>query len=212
MKIEIYSDTVCPWCYVGKKRFELAARARPDIGFDVRWMPFELNPTLPEGGVEREAYLAEKFGDPTRVQAMQARLRELGLMRDIQFRFDLSRRMPNTRASHALLAFAGEHGDQDTTSEALFKAYFEQGRDIGNRAVLVEIGAGAGLDAAELARALEGRRHYAEIEALERRAHEWGITGVPTFIFDRRYAVSGAQETDVFLQVFERLQRLARAS
>lgn len=212
MKVEIYSDTVCPWCFVGKKRFELAARARPDIGLDVHWLPFELNPALPESGVEREAYLAEKFGDPSRVQAMQARLRELGEMLGIHFRFDLSRHMPNTRASHALLAVADEHGDQDAVCEALFKAYFEQGRDIGDHAVLVEIGVGAGLDAADLARVLEARRHYTEIEALERRAHEWGITGVPTFIFDRRYAVSGAQESDVFLQVFERLQRLARAS
>ena len=212
MQVEIYSDTVCPWCYVGKKRFELAAQARPDIDFAVHWLPFELDPDMPEKGVDREAYLAEKFGDVPRVRAMQARLRELGSSLRLDFRFDRARRMPNTRGSHALLAFADARGRQDGVSEALFKAYFEEGRDIGDRDTLVEIGTGAGLDGTELERALNERRHSAEIEALERQAHEWGITGVPTFIFERRYAISGAQETDVFLQVFDRLRRVARAS
>ncbi len=212
MKVEIYSDTVCPWCYVGKKRFELAARSRPDIDFDVRWLPFELNPEMPEAGVDRETYLAEKFGDLQRVRAMQARLHDLGSSLGLRFRFDRARRMPNTRASHAVLAFAAETGQQNAASEELFNAYFEAGRDVGDRSTLLEIGAGAGLDADELERALKERRHYPEIEELERQAHGWGITGVPTFIFERRYAVSGAQESAVFSQVFDRLLRVARAS
>ncbi len=212
MKVEIYSDTVCPWCYVGKKRFELAARSRLDIHFEVQWLPFELNPDMDESGVNRETYLAEKFGNLERVHAMQAHLRDLGSSLALQFRFDRARRMPNTRASHAVLAFAAETRQQDAVSEGLFNAYFEEGRDIGDRATLVELGAGAGLAAVELERALEERRHYAEIEALERQAHEWGISGVPTFIFERRYAISGAQESDVFLQVFARLRPVARAS
>lgn len=212
MNVEIYSDTVCPWCYVGKRRFDIAARSRPDIEFEVQWLPFELNPGMPGSGANRETYLAEKFGDPERVHTMQAHLRELGSELGLQFRFDRARRMPNTRASHAVLAFAAVTERQHVVSEALFAAYFEAGRDIGDHNTLVDIGAEAGLDAAELGRALEERRHYSEIEALERQAHEWGITGVPTFIFDRRYAISGAQETDVFLQVFDRLRRVARAS
>jgi predicted DsbA family dithiol-disulfide isomerase len=120
--------------------------------------------------------------------------------------------MPNTRQSHEVLEHARATGAQDEVAEALFKAYFEEGGDIGERARLIEIAAGAGLDAAELERTLASRRHASAVDILERQAHEWGISGVPTFIFDRQYAISGAQETDVFLQVFDRLRRMARAS
>lgn len=212
MKVEIYSDTVCPWCYIGKRRFERALGMRPDIELDVQWLPFELNPGLPESGVEREAYLARKFGHRQRVHAMQAQLRELGSSLGLDFHFERAVRMPNTRLSHELLQFALAAGRQDEVGEALFKAYFEDGVDIGDRARLVEVGATAQLDAKDLEHALTSRRHLSEVEALERQAHEWGISGVPTFIFDRNYAVSGAQETDVFVQVFDRLRRVARAS
>lgn len=212
MKVEIYSDVVCPWCYIGKKRFERAARLRPDIDLDVHWLPFELNPGMPATGVGRESYLARKFGDLERVQAMQAQMRELGSGLGIDFHFERARRMPNTRAAHELLQHARASDGQDRVAEALFKAYFEDGDDIGDRARLIDIGARAGLDATQLGNALATDRHASEVEALERQAHEWGITGVPTFIFDRSFAVSGAQETDVFLQVFDRLRRMARAS
>jgi predicted DsbA family dithiol-disulfide isomerase len=212
MKVEIYSDMVCPWCYIGKKRFEGAMRMRPDLDFDVRWLPFELNPGMPAEGVERESYLARKFGDTERVRAMQAQLCELGSSLGIDFHFERARRMPNTRQSHEVLEHARATGAQDEVAEALFKAYFEEGGDIGERARLIEIAAGAGLDAAELERTLASRRHASAVDILERQAHEWGISGVPTFIFDRQYAISGAQETDVFLQVFDRLRRMARAS
>jgi predicted DsbA family dithiol-disulfide isomerase len=213
VQVEIYSDTVCPWCYIGKRRFERALGMRPDIAFEVHWLPFELNPGMPEGGVEREPYLARKFGDLGRIQAMQGQLRELGSALGIDFHFGRARRMPNTRLSHELLQHARTAGAQDAVVEALFEAYFENGVDIGDLARLVEIGAAAGgLDRAGLERALITHRHAREVEALERQAHEWGISGVPTFIFDRNFAVSGAQETDVFLQVFDRLRRRARAS
>ena len=212
MKVEIYSDTVCPWCYIGKRRFEGATRMRPDIDFDVQWLPFELNPGMPPAGVERGPYLARKFGDPERVLAMQAQLRELGSSLGIDFHFERARRMPNTRLAHEVLQQARAAGAQDPVAEALFKDYFEDGGDIGDPARLVAIGRAAGLDAADVERTLTSRRHAGEVEALERQAHEWGISGVPTFIFERIYAVSGAQETDVFLQVFDRLRRMARAS
>lgn len=212
MKVEIYSDTVCPWCYIGKRRFERATRMRPDIDFDVQWLPFELNPGMPRAGVERESYLARKFGDPERVLAMQSQLRELGSSLGIDFHFERARRMPNTRLAHEVLQHARAAATQDAVAEALFKAYFEDGGDIGDPGRLVAIGSAAGLDAADLEQALNSHRHASAVEALERQAHEWGISGVPTFIFDRTYAVSGAQETDVFLQVFDRLRHLARAS
>jgi predicted DsbA family dithiol-disulfide isomerase len=209
MRVEIYSDIVCPWCYVGRKRFEQALAQRPDVHADVRWLPFELNPDLPETGVDREAYLAAKFGDAERRAALQEQLREVGASVGIEFRFDLIRKTPNTRAAHALLEIAAENAKQSETYAALFAAYFEQGRDIGDREVLIEIGAGRQLDANESRAALAARRYYPEIAGYERQAAQWGIQGVPTFIFDRRYAVSGAQEPPVFLQVFDRLRQAA---
>lgn len=211
MHIEIYSDLVCPWCYIGRKRFDAALAQRPALQpqLQVHWLPFELNPQLEESGVERAKYLAAKFGDPSQLQAMQRHIREVGTDTGIGFRFELIRRTPNTRAAHALLAVAEEHGRQAQVSMALFAAYFEQGRDIGDREVLVEIAAAHGLDPSCAHGALADRRHYAQIVSHEQQAAQWGITGVPTFIFDRRYAISGAQEPQVFLQVFDRLRAAA---
>lgn len=209
MRVEIYSDIVCPWCYIGRKRFEQALAQRPEARADVRWLPFELNPDLPETGLDRAQYLAAKFGDGERLERMQAQLQEVGAALGIEFRFDLIRRTPNTRAAHALLEVAAEHGRQSEVYAELFAVYFERGRDIGNRDVLIEIGAAHDLDAAEVRSALATRRHYPEIAGAERQAAQWGIQGVPTFIFDRRYAVSGAQEPPMFLQVFDRLREAA---
>lgn len=209
MQVEIYSDIVCPWCYIGRKRFEQALAQRPEGRAEVRWLPFELNPDLPETGVDRTQYLAAKFGDGARLESMQAQLREVGATLGIEFRFDLIRKTPNTRAAHALLELAAAGGRQSETCLALFVAYFEQGRDIGDREVLVEVGVAQGLDAADVRSTLASKRYYPEIAGFERQAAQWEIRGVPTFIFDRRYAVSGAQEPPVFLQVFDRLRQAA---
>lgn len=209
MQVEIYSDIVCPWCYIGRKRFEQALAQRPEARAEVRWLPFELNPDLPETGVDRTQYLAAKFGDGARLESMQAQLREEGSALGIEFRFDLIRKTPNTRAAHALLELAVQGRRQSEVYAELFAAYFERGRDIGDRDVLIEIGAARKLDAADLRAALVAKRHYPEIGGYERQAAQWGIRGVPTFIFDRRYAVSGAQEPPVFLQVFDRLRQAA---
>lgn len=209
MRVEIFSDVVCPWCYVGRKRFELAVAERPEARADVRWLPFELNPEMAEEGVDRATYLAAKFGDVSRLESMHAHLREIGATLGIQFRFDLIRRTPNTRAAHALLELAAESARQNEVNAALFAAYFEQGCDVGDRDVLVEIGAVQGLDAGDVRSALASKRHYPEIAGYQRQAAQWGISGVPTFIFERRYAVSGAQEPPVFLQVFDRLRAAA---
>lgn len=209
MQIEIYSDLVCPWCYIGRKRFEAALALRPEVHPDVRWLPFELNPHLDERGVDRATYLAAKFGDAAQLEAMQRHIQEIGTPLGIAFRFDLIRRTPNTRAAHALLAFAAESGRQDATMGALFRAYFEEGVDIGDPKSLVAIGAAQDLDESRIRGALADRRHYAQILAHEQQAQQWGISGVPTFIFDRRYAISGAQEPQMFLQVFDRLRAAA---
>jgi predicted DsbA family dithiol-disulfide isomerase len=205
MQVEVYSDTVCPWCFIGKRRFALARQQRPQLNIEVSWRAFELNPDLATDGMDRDQYLMRKFGDPGRLQEMHENLREVGAALGIQFRFDLIRRMPNSRASHALLAFAESQGRQEEISEALFSAYFERGRDLGDPDVLVDVSTGQGLDSADSRRALDAPHLRAQVIAAEQQAREWGLSGVPTFIFDRRYAVSGAQSPAVFVQLFDRL-------
>jgi predicted DsbA family dithiol-disulfide isomerase len=205
MQVEVYSDTVCPWCFIGKRRFALARQQRPQLNIEVFWRAFELNPDLATDGMDRDQYLMRKFGDPGRLQEMHENLREAGAALGIQFRFDLIRRMPNSRASHALLAFAESQGRQEEISEALFSAYFERGRDLGDPDVLVDVSKGQGLDSADSRRALDDPHLRTQVVAAEQQAREWGLSGVPTFIFDRRYAVSGAQSPEVFVQLFDRL-------
>ena len=205
MQVEIYSDTVCPWCFIGKRRFELARQQRPHLDIEVCWRAFELNPELAPDGMDRDQYLMGKFGDAGRLQEMHEQLRATGAALGIEFRFDLIRRMPNSRASHALLAFAAVQARQNDISEALFSAYFEQGRDLGDPDVLVDLSSRQGFEGAEVRRALHDPQLRAEVLAAEKLAREWGLTGVPTFIFERRYAVSGAQSPEVFMQLFDRL-------
>jgi predicted DsbA family dithiol-disulfide isomerase len=210
MLVEIYSDTVCPWCYLGKRRFEQALARRPGLEVEVRWLPFELNPAMPEGGVPREEYLASKFGDTEVLRRAQARLTTLGRADGIEYRFDLIRLSPNTRAAHALSRIAAEAGCQDAVQESLFRAYFVEGQDIGDLDVLVGIAAAGGLDAAAVRERLQSRRDWPELAGIEREAGAAGVSGVPFFVFDRKYAVSGAQETAVFERILDHVVAAAR--
>ena len=128
LTVDVWSDTVCPWCWLGKRRFEAALRERPDLDVVVRWHPFELNPEMPAGGADRREYLQQKFGDPDRFRDAQQRLVELGRAAGLDYRFEAQSRMPNTRASHALARLAGER--EAEVVEALFAAYFAAGRDV----------------------------------------------------------------------------------
>src|SRR5271170_1938116 len=132
MRIDIFSDTVCPWCYLGKRRFELALAARPQYEPRIVWRPFELNPDLPWEGVERAKYLTTKFGDLTQVEESHAALVRHGEAVGLQFRFDLIERLPNTRRSHLLIAHAGRNNLAAEVTERIMQAYFEEGRDIGD--------------------------------------------------------------------------------
>jgi predicted DsbA family dithiol-disulfide isomerase len=205
MQVEVYSDCVCPWCFIGKRRFDLARQQRRNLQVELQWRAFELNPGLAPDGMDRDDYLMRKFGDATRLRNMHEHLSETGGAVGIRFRFDLIRKTPNTRAAHTLLTFAAQRGRQAELSEALFSAYFEEGRDIGDPEVLAELGSSQGLEASDALRALEDPDLGAEVMAAEKQAREWGISGVPTFVFERRYAVSGAQSPETFLQLFDRL-------
>jgi predicted DsbA family dithiol-disulfide isomerase len=203
MKIDIISDTICPWCFIGKRRLARALELRPQDRLEVFWHPFQLNPDMPQEGIDRGRYLADKFGGPDRAERVYDRIRAAGREEGIEFRFDLIKRTPNTVDSHRLVAYAGMHGVQDPVVEALFQAYFIDGRNVGDHAVLTEIAAAAGLDGGDVADFLAAGTDRDRIVAEDERVRTMGVSGVPCFIIDQRYAVSGAQSPEVFFQIFD---------
>ncbi len=207
MKIEVFSDVICPWCYVGFARLQEALASRPEVAAEVRWLPFELNPATPEAGRDRREYLRERFGTENPFGDSQKQLTEMGRSLGLDFQFDRIERSPNTRRAHMLIALAGRHdaARQGAVKRALLQAYFEHGQDIGDVAVLAEIAASCGIEPAETHRALGDAALRAEVEQAEEMGRGWGISGVPTFIFERRYAFSGAQPLEAFQQVFDRV-------
>jgi predicted DsbA family dithiol-disulfide isomerase len=211
MRIDIYSDTVCPWCYLGKRRFELAIAARPQYEPKVTWRPFELNPDLPAEGVDRTAYLVARFGSSERIAEAHAELQRQGEASGIQFRFDLIERMPNTRRSHLLIAHAARSGRQSAVKDRVMRAYFEEGCDIGELEELVRLGVEAGLTEYDARSALILREGQDGVVAAERHAAVLGITGVPTFVFDGRYTISGAQEVGALARIFDQVADFAAA-
>jgi predicted DsbA family dithiol-disulfide isomerase len=209
MRIDIYSDTVCPWCYLGKRRFDLAVASRPQYEPVVIWRPFELNPDVPVEGVDRETYMAAKMPDQARLEQAHAELERQGESSGIHFRFDLISRVPNTRRSHLLIALAARCGLQSAVKDRIMRAYFEEGRDIGDPEELVRLGTEVGLNAAEARNALILRVGQDGIVAAERHAAVLGISGVPTYIFDGQYTISGAQEVGIFARVFDQVAEFA---
>jgi predicted DsbA family dithiol-disulfide isomerase len=204
MNIDIISDTVCPWCFIGKRRLERALAIMPQPEPRIGWRPFQLNPDMPVEGVDRGDYMRQKFGEERQAQ-IHAMLTETGAAEGIDFNFSGIARMPNTLASHRVLRFAGEQGIQHQVAEALFQAFFVEARDIGDRATLLDIGSEAGLERGTLGDYLESEQGLDAVRAEDRLARRMRISGVPTFIFERKYVVSGAQSPDMFLQIFEQL-------
>jgi predicted DsbA family dithiol-disulfide isomerase len=211
MRVDIYSDTVCPWCYLGKRRFELALAARPQYEPRISWRPFELNPDLPWDGVDRAAYLGSKSGDKTQIEESQAALQKHGSAVGLEFRFDLIERLPNTRRSHLLIAHAARQGLSGEVTERVMQAYFEEGCNIADVEELVRLGVESGLSERETRSAMVLRAGQDGVVAAERHAAVLGINGVPTFIFDRQYSVSGAQEIETFTQIIDQVMELAAA-
>lgn len=201
MRIDVFSDVVCPWCFVGKRRLEQALAQAGLSDAEVHWHAFQLNPDLPPEGVDRKRYLETKFG-PGALERIHARLDEVGKAAGIDFQFDRIQRSPNTRDAHRLLWLAGSQGKQDVLKEALLKAYFIEGRDVGDRKVLAEIAASVGLDA-DVAAFLAGDAGLREVEQDLMTGARLQISGVPFFIFEGRMALAGAQPTEVFQQALD---------
>jgi predicted DsbA family dithiol-disulfide isomerase len=203
MRVDIVSDVICPWCYIGKRRLERALALRPEVSIDTSWRPFQLNPDMPADGIDRRAYLAAKFGGSAHAERIYANVTEAGASVGIPFAFDRIRRTPNTRNAHRLIRYATAQDRADAVVEALFEGYFTAGRDIGDRETLAEIASEAGLDAKETSQWLAGSAELEQVLAEDRSARRLGINAVPCFIFEGQYAVSGAQEPEFFLPVFD---------
>ena len=193
ISIEVVSDVVCPWCYLGKRRLEGALALLPDVETTVRWRPFRLDPTIPPEGIDRSEYIRQKFGHTDAVSATHDQLVAAGKEVGIDFRFDLIKRSPNSVDAHRLIGWAEADGREDEVVESFFRAYFSEGRDVGDAAVLIALAAEAGMDPAIVERLLRSDQDRTEVEAEIDHAYRIGINGVPCFIIGKRYAVMGAQ-------------------
>jgi predicted DsbA family dithiol-disulfide isomerase len=211
MRIDIYADFVCPWCYIGKRRLERAedlwrgsGLGANDAALERRWRPFQLNPTMPPEGMEREAYLNWKLGGPERVAFIHDRLVKEGAVEGLRFAFDRIGRMPNTLPAHRLVDWAQRESDVgDELAEALFAAYFVEGRDLGDIAELADIAAGQGLPRADILRYLAGSGGLEAMREADVQARTRGVNAVPCYVMGENYALSGAQPPEVFLRMFE---------
>jgi len=202
MQLDIFSDVICPWCYIGKRRLERALAERPQPDLALRWRAFQLNPDMPAAGMERLAYLTAKFGH-ARAEQIYTTIRQVGELEGIPFRFDRIERTPNTVDAHRLIRLAGMVGLQDQMVEQLFQAYFVDGRNLSDRQALADVAGAAGVDRSEASEYLASTANVAEVRAESDFAYKAGITGVPCFIANGQYAISGAQEPEGLFPLFD---------
>jgi predicted DsbA family dithiol-disulfide isomerase len=201
LHIDVISDVICPWCYIGKRRLEKAIAAF-DRPVEVRWLPFQLNPTMPKEGISRKEYRIKKFGSWERSLELDAQVAAAGKTEGIHFAFDRMERTPNTLDAQRLIWLADKEGVQDAVVQALFRAYFTEGRDISNRQTLIDVGAEAGLErhqAEEVLNRAEGLEAIKEAEGLSR---QFRVDGVPFFIINGKITLAGAQQPDAFIAAF----------
>jgi predicted DsbA family dithiol-disulfide isomerase len=203
-RLDIISDAICPWCYVGKRHLEqaLPVLAEQGLDFEVHWHPFQLNPDMPEGGIDRREYRTSKFGSWERSQQLDAQLAEKGRAAGLEFRMDLQRRTPNTLAAHRTIRLAGAHGVQGAVVEALFAGYFTEGADIGDTETLAGLADSAGLPRQAVLAMLAGDEGRAEVLAEDVNARRSGINGVPSFTMANHVLFSGAVPAETMVEAF----------
>lgn len=205
IRLDIFSDPVCPWCYVGKANLDRALGAHPDHPFQVQWHPFQLNPDMPAEGVAKRAYLEQKFGGKARVDAIHERLREVSRAAGVDLDPDKPQRMPNTLNAHRLIHWAGIEGVQQAVVDALMRAYWTEGRDIGDLDTLAAIAGENGMDRAATLRLLQSDADADDIQARDQDARQKGVNAVPTFLIAQQYVVSGAQPPETWEKVIAEL-------
>ncbi len=201
VKLDILSDPICPWCYIGKANLDRALEAAGDHPFEIEWHPFQLNPDMDPAGMDRREYLETKFGGRDNAVAVYARVAEAAEAAGLKLDFGAIARTPNTLNAHRLIHWAGIEGRQTPVVAALFRAYFVEGRDIGDIDVLADIADACGLDAAMIRKLLQSDADAKEIRARDAWARDHGVTGVPTFVVGQRHAVPGAQPPELWAKV-----------
>lgn len=204
MKIEVVSDVICPWCFLGKRRLDKALALVPEIKAEVNFRPFFLDPGIPPDGLSRAQYMKDKFGDRD-LEALHKPLEEAGARDGVPYQFDKITRTPNTLDAHRVIRWAKQAGKQLTVVDGLFCAYWRDGRDVGDHAVLADVAGANGLDRAEVARLLPLDTDMREVMDEVQQAYQLGVSGVPTFIINERYGVSGAQEPEALAEVLRQV-------
>ena len=201
VRLDIFSDPVCPWCYIGKGLLDRALGREPGHPFTIQWHPFQLNPDMPAAGADRAACLEARFGGRDKAVAIYARVEQAARDAGLVIDFAAMKRMPNTLNAHRLVHWAGLEGRQGAMVSALFRAFFREGRDIGDSATLAALSAEAGMDPAVTARLLASDADRADIAARDAHARSRGVTAVPTYVIANQYALSGAQPVALWHQV-----------
>lgn len=209
LTIDVVSDIVCPWCYIGKRRLERALALRPDVPVEVRWRPFFLNPWVPREGIGRDQYLETKFGSVDAYKSIAKRVEAAAAQEGLVYALDKIVRQPNTIDAHRLIRWAQERGEGAKMKQRLMELYFREGADLTDREVLVQAARDTGLDPDEVRKDLASERDVAEVEAEAARANQAGINGVPFFIFGNKLGVSGAQSPEVLAEAIDKAREAA---
>jgi predicted DsbA family dithiol-disulfide isomerase len=201
--IDVYSDPVCPWCYIGKRRLERTLSTRDDFKSNIKWHPFLLNPDMPSSGMDQTSYLIHKFGGLERAIKFQDIISETAQSERLALNFDVIKNTPNTISAHRLIRLADDYGLQNEIVEALFSAYFKDGEDIGDHDVLVRIAHTIGLDSKISGSYLSSNKNISYVSSEDLRARRMDISAVPFFIINKQYAISGAQEPEAFYPLLD---------
>lgn len=206
IKVDIVSDVVCPWCFIGKRRIEKAMKALNDeFDFEVSYLPFELNPQTPKEGFDQKEYLTKKFGSEEKYNQIISHVTSVAAEEGLQFHFDKQLVSPNTKDAHRVIWFAKKEGKQLEAKEAFMKAYFEQGVDLTKKENIVAVASSVGLDATRVISLLDSEEGLGEVNELEQLNHQRGVSGVPFYIINNQYGISGAQPSDVFIQALKQI-------
>lgn len=212
LNIDVYSDVICPWCFVGKHRLERAlAAVKGRFEARITWHPFELNPDMPKEGLNRKEYRSAKFGSWEKSLALDEQVKKAGESEGIHFRHDLMERTPNTFDAHKLILLAGREGVQDKVTDAVFNGYFVEGKDVGNRDTLIKIAVSAEMDAEKVKTFLESEESTNAVNEAKEKGRELRISGVPNFIINNQVSFSGAQSVETFIAAFEQAINSAMA-
>ncbi len=209
-KLEIISDPICPWCYIGKSKLDKALEQVPDHPFEISWKPFQLNPEMPAQGMDRREYLERKFGGQQGAMQVYGQIAAAAEATGLEIDFEKMTRTPNTIDAHRLIYWAGVEGVQNALVKVLFNGFFKEGWDISDHKILVEAAVLAGMDGKMTARLLKSDAEVEQTRSSDTQAREMGVTGVPTFLIDGQYVVTGAREPEFWVDLINEINEIKR--